>query len=262
MSDHSSQKPDQNGPLGSIRVLVTRPSRESDSLVEKLEFLGASPISHPMITFSQAPDQDHLRDVFQRISEFSILAFLSRQATVAFEQQCDEPPKSMPPIAAIGTGTQSCLQQQGLKVQFLAKESNSESIADLLIEQFRLLGSAKPILILRANRGSHVLPAALTAAEIPFEELVVYSSEDVASADPEVLQDLASGKFQWLTITSSSIAHNVAKLFGDHLGTTKIVSISPTTSQAAIESGLSVAAEATEYNMDGLVDAIVRYEES
>lgn len=265
MSDQSSQKPDQNRPLSGVQVLITRPSRKPDPLAEKLESLGAEAVSHPMIAFSEAPDQDKLKDAFERINEFSMIAFLSRQAAIAFEQQYKQPLKSMaplPPMAAIGTGTRSCLQQQGYEVQFLAEESNSESMADLLIKQFRSAGSFKPILILRADRGSEVLPTALTAANIPFEELAVYSSQDIAAADPAILEDLASGKFQWLTITSSSIAQNVARLFADHIGTTKIASISPTTTQAATESGLSVSAEATEYNMGGLVDAIVRYEES
>ena len=265
MVDQSSQKFNENRSLGGIRVLVTRPNRTPDSLVQKLESLGASAVLHPMIMFTDAPDKDRLRAVLERLSEFSIAAFLSRQAAMAFEQQSDQRPDStppMPPIAAIGSGTRAALDQLGYVVHFIAQESNSESMAELLIEQFRSTGSSKPILILRANRGSDVLPTALTAANVPFEELAIYSSADITAADPAIRQDLADGKFQWLTITSSSIAQNVAKLFADQIGTTKIVSISPTTTQAATEAGLSVAAEATEYNMDGLVDAIVRYEEA
>lgn len=260
MSDQSSQKPDQNGPLHGIRVLVTRPVTTPDSLVSGLEKLGAETVRHPMIEYASAPDPARLEDISARLDQFCMLAYLSRQAASAFDEQASPDKESMPPIGAIGNGTRECLQQSGYEVEFLPGESNSESMAEILIERFRSLGYSKPILILRANRGSDVLPNALTAAKIPFEELAVYQSLDVTAADPTVLRDLAEGKFQWLTITSSSIACNVARLFSDHVGTTKIASISPTTSQAAAKARLSVTVEATEYNVDGLIDAIVRHE--
>ena len=260
MSDQSRQKPDQNGPLHGIQVLVTRPAMTADPLVIGLEKHGAETVRHAMIHYSGAPDPARLVSIARRLDQFCMLAFLSRHAASAFDEQTSPSKESIPPIGAIGIGTRECLQQRGYEVEFLPQKSDSESMAEILIERFQSLGFSKPILILRANRGSNVLPTALTAANVPFEELAVYQSLDVKEAEPAVLRDLADGKIHWLTITSSSIACNVAKLFADHIGDTKIASISPTTTQAATEAGLSVDAEATEYNMDGLVDAILRHE--
>ena len=63
----------------------------------------------------------------------------------------------------------------------------------------------------------------------------------------------------WVTLTSSAIAENVQRLFGEALHeNTKAVSISPTTTAAAESVGLAVAATANEASLDGLVNAIVR----
>ena len=261
MSDQSKPSPPENRPLCGVRVLVTRPQREAKSLAKRLEMLGGQAILHPVIRISEAPDPDRLKHALGRLNEFSLVAMLSRNAAVAFDEQFQRSTsKPMPPIAAIGIGTKEILLQSGYEVSCIPKESNSRSMAELLIEQHKQLGpgeESKPILILRADRGSDILPNALAQANVPFEELAVYQSEDVATADPVVLKSLADGRIDWVTVTSSAIAHNVARLFAGCLGKSKIASISPTTTQAAIEAGLTVAAEATAYNMDGLIAAIV-----
>lgn len=243
-------------------MLLTRPNRSPDLLLEKLNCLGADGITHPLITFSDPSDRDHVTAVLSRLDGFSIAAFLSQQAAIAFCKHNHPHGASTPRFASMGIGTRNRLRELGHEAPLVPEKSNSESMAELLIEEHKKTGSPKPILILRANRGSDVLPNALRLAGIPFEELAIYESHDVTKADPAIEHDLADGKFDWLTITSSAIARNVAKLFADHLGHTKIVSISPTTTKAAMDAGLTVAAEATDYNMDGLVDAIVRYEET
>ena len=137
------------------------------------------------------------------------------------------------PIAAIGPGTRDNLLERGFQVDSIAEPSNSESMAALLMERFGQQSISKPLLILRGDRGSRVLPEMLEEAGIPFQELVVYESKDVAAADPQVLASLADGAFDWLTVSSSSIAAGAGRLFGDAVGATRVASISPTTSKAA-----------------------------
>ncbi len=250
--------------LRGIKVLITRPEHENSPLAKKLSELGAEVISHPVIRIAILPDPDQANDCLARLDEFATLAFLSRNAAIAFSVATSgfERPKSFPPIGAIGTGTKSSLQQRGYTVQFLPEHANSESMANSLIQRYRANGFSKPILILRADRGSEVLPQALDEAGVPFIELPIYRSVDVTDADASVLADLQAGEFDWLTVTSSAIASNSAKLFGDRIGSTKIVSISPKTSQAAREAGLTIAAEAKEYNLDGIVSAILLHQQS
>ena len=253
----SEQMPSENSPLNGVRVLVTRPGIKPDSLRMELVEKGAIVVSHPLIEFSEPPDLDHVQDVGSRVADYCMLVFLSRRAAHCADEYFLKNAVAVPPIAAIGPGTWKCLKARGYKVSLIPAESNSESMAESLVEHIRDQNYEKPILILRADRGSNVLPIALEEAGIPFKELAVYQSNDVTQANPHVLNDLSKGKFDWMTVTSSSIAFNAAKLLGANLAHTKLVSISPTTTRAAEEAGLTIAAEATDYNACGIVKAIL-----
>ena len=76
---------------------------------------------------------------------------------------------------------------------------------------------------------------------------------------PDVLDDLAAGRFDWVTFTSSSTAANFAKLVPDGGGGAKVkfASIGPITSATSRELGMTVAVEAEEHSITGLVKAIV-----
>ena len=86
---------------------------------------------------------------------------------------------------------------------------------------------------------------------------MTYLSRDVTQPDPGVAELLSSGQIDWITVTSSAIARSLAKLFGEKLRQSKLASISPVTSAALRELGYEVSAEAVEYTMPGLVDAIL-----
>jgi len=82
----------------------------------------------------------------------------------------------------------------------------------------------------------------------------------VATAEPEILSQLAAGKIDWVTVTSSAIARSVVRLLGEGLRRTRLVSISPITSGALAELGHEVSAEAKPYTMAGLVAALLAAE--
>ena len=86
---------------------------------------------------------------------------------------------------------------------------------------------------------------------------MVYSTNDVETADPQVAAALAAGRVDWVTVTSSAIARAIVGLFGEQLRKARLASISPVTSQTLRELGHPPAAEAAEYTMAGLVAAIL-----
>ena len=102
-----------------------------------------------------------------------------------------------------------------------------------------------------------MLAETLTAAGGIVEQVVVYQSIDVESADAEIAARLQAGRIDWITVSSSAIARSLVKLFGDDLRKSKLVSISPITSDTLRELGFEPAAEARESTMEGIVDAIV-----
>lgn len=119
------------------------------------------------------------------------------------------------------------------------------------------------MLWVRASRGRDVLPRMLTDVGALFAQLVVYENRDVETLSPDVECRLKSGTLDWIGLSSPSIARHFAKLLKTSGITpndlkTRIATISPVTSAAARESGLTVAQEATVYTWDGILQAIER----
>jgi uroporphyrinogen III methyltransferase/synthase len=115
----------------------------------------------------------------------------------------------------------------------------------------------------RASRGRDVLPRMLTDVGALFAQLVVYENRDIEKLSDDVIHRLRTGTLRWIGLSSPSIARRFAcllKTSGIESSdlVTRIATISPVTSAAARESGLSVAAEATQYTWDGILQAIER----
>ena len=87
--------------------------------------------------------------------------------------------------------------------------------------------------------------------------MVAYTSGDVELPEPGLAEQLAAGEFAWVTVTSSAIARGLVRMFGESLRHTRLVSISPVTSDTLRELGFEPAAEATTYTIEGLVRAML-----
>ncbi|MEQ9412093.1 MAG: uroporphyrinogen-III synthase, partial [Fuerstiella sp.] len=106
-----------------------------------------------------------------------------------------------------------------------------------------------------------VLPKTLTQAGAKVTECVVYRNDDVQEPAPEIVRRLRDGSLDWVGLSSPSIARRFAQVLCDHridpaVSGTRLVAISPVTAAAARDSGLVVAAEASVYTWDGMIDAI------
>lgn len=112
-------------------------------------------------------------------------------------------------------------------------------------------------MLARASRGREVLAETLTAAGGLVDQVVVYQNTDVEQPDPHIVQAISAGKVDWVTVTSSTIARSLVRLFGESLRGVKLASISPVTSATLRDLGYEPAAEATEYTMGGLIDAMI-----
>src|SRR5206468_1717042 len=138
---------------------------------------------------------------------------------------------------------------------------------DAAIEQLaaflRPLVAGQRVLLARADRGREVLREELQGiAEV--HQVAVYSQVDAVNAEPAVLDTLRRGEVDYALLTSSNIARALARVLDEpcrarlQAGHTRIVSISPVTSAAIRELGWPVAAEAEEYTMAGVGQALVR----
>ena len=89
------------------------------------------------------------------------------------------------------------------------------------------------------------------------EQVVVYESRDVESADADIAAALAAGAIDFTTVTSSAIARSLVRMFGESLRKTRLAAISPLTADVLAELGYSAEIVADSYTSDGLVAAIL-----
>jgi uroporphyrinogen III methyltransferase/synthase len=246
-------------PLFGISILITRPREKgNDHLADKLREKGAEVLFQPAIAISDPPDWQPLDDALARLHSFDWLVFSSGNGVRYFFERLYATGRDVRQlggvkIAAIGPNTADELGCYGLKADLVPVEFRAESLADALAAQ----AAGWRFLLVRASRGREVLAERLAAAGASVEQAVAYSSIDLERPDETIAARLASGGIDWITVTSSSIARSLAKLFGDNLRKAKIASISPVTSAALRELGHAPSAEAREFTPAGLAEAIL-----
>lgn len=245
-------------PLAGQCVLVTRPAEQSHDLRDRLVELGAEVLVQPGATVSDPPDWVSVDAALARLAEFHWLVFSSSNGVRYLVGRLLHLGGKVEQLrgvklAAIGPGTAAELARHGLNTQIVPGEFRAESLAAALATE----APGRRFLLARANRGRQVLPEQLAAAGAIVEQIVVYSTHDVACVDPSVAAALAAGRIDWITITSSAIARAIVALLGDELRRSRLASISPLTSSVLRELGHEPAVEAAQYTMEGLVEAIV-----
>ena len=243
--------------LSGRRVLVTRPGEQAHELRELLTALGAEVLEQPGITVSDPPDWSSVDAALEHVASYDWLVFSSSNGVKRLLDRLLFRGGSVAQLAAmkfaaIGPGTAAELAHYRLAADVVPIEYRAESLADALCP----LAAGKRFLLARASRGRQVLPERLIAAGGIVEQVVVYLTLDVETADPQVAAALAAGQVDWVTVTSSAIARAIVGLFGQELRKARLASISPVTSQTLCELGCPPAVEAVEYTMPGLVAAI------
>lgn len=247
-----------------MKVLITRPSKQSASFAEALRSAGLEPIFFPVIEIRPLEDLAALDRVCQNLSRYDWVIFTSANAVEIFYDHCGESGctaiRSIKVrVAAIGPKTAEGLQVRGIQPDFVPAKYVSEAILPGL-------GALKDrkILLPRAEIARAELPAALRAAGAAVDDIIIYRTVP-AEMDPPDFSLLKAG-VDWITFTSaSSVLHFVqivsrAGLDPLHLPTgPKVACIGPVTARAASQEGFDVNAVASDYTSSGLIDAILTY---
>ncbi len=261
-------------PLHGARVLVTRPGEQVHELRDRLAALGADVLVQPAIEIGPPPDWTPVDAALGHLDQYDWLVFSSGNGVRYLLDRLlagggDLRRLGRIKLAAIGPGTAAELAKYHLRADLVPAEYRAEALAEALLNEVacgagvspaQAAGTAAPqgrFLLVRADRGRQVLPERLGAAGATVEQIVAYSTIEVTEADVEVRAALTEGRIDWVTVTSSAIARSLAALFGDALRRSRLASISPITSGVLRELGYEPSAEASEYTMAGVVEAIV-----
>lgn len=248
-------------PLFGKRVLVTRPAHQAADLSDPLRELGAHVVLQPAIRIDAPADWSAVDrallcgphwDWIVFSSANGVRFFLERLRSIGKDWRALGPAR----FAVIGPGTRRELERFG----FLADEQPEAFDADALARGLESAAAGRRVLLVRASRGRDVLAERLAPRARELEQVVAYRSEDIDSAEPEVVEAMREGTLDWCTVTSSAIAASLVRLFGDALCRVRLASISPITSAALREHGFEPSVEADEQTMAGIVRAIVAWE--
>jgi uroporphyrinogen III methyltransferase / synthase len=245
-------------PLFDKTILVTRPEHQADDLANRLRGLGANVLMQAAIEIGPPASWAPVDAAIKRLDDFDWLVFSSSNGVHFFMQELlalghDARKLGGAKLAAIGPATHEALSEFHLKADVQPETYRAESLAEALMPKVR----EKRLLLLRASRGREVLAEMLTAAGANVEQVVVYESRDVETAEKDVLAALDAGAIDFTTVTSSAIARSLVNLFGESLRKTQLAAISPLTAEVLAELGYPAVAIADSYTTGGLIAAIL-----
>jgi uroporphyrinogen III methyltransferase/synthase len=193
-------------PLFGTRVLVTRPPGQAAVLVAMLTELGAGVVVQPAIEIAPPDYWAPLDRALASLGHYDWLVFSSANGVQAVLDRLltvgDLRALAGVKLAAIGPGTADELARYHLRADLVPKHFRAESLAEELASR---LSTNSRILLARASRGREVLADGLRAAGHAVEQIVAYTSRDVARPDPDVADLLRDGRIDWITVTSSAI---------------------------------------------------------
>lgn len=255
----------EDKPLFGLRIGITRAEEQSEPEIKRALELGAQPVLLPTIEIGPPADWEPVDAAIAGLDEYQWLVFTSANGVNYFlnrlwETGYDARKLARLKIATIGPSTAEALQQFHLRADLIPDQYRAEALAAAL----KPLVQGQKILWAGANRGREVLQTELAEVSATVDKIVVYENHDVASWESESLELLESGEIDWIGLSSPSIARNFSRLLTEdirqHLGSrTRLVSISPVTTQAATDAGLQIDAEAEEYLWDGIFAAIQKH---
>lgn len=248
------------GALAGKTILVTRPAGQGGDLLALITAHGGAAVHLPVIEIGPPDSWEPLDRAIDEADTFDWIVFASANGVRAWCERLRHAGRDLrhlgtARIAAIGPATAREAALHGIQCDLVPGEHRSEGIV-------AALGAAARrgrFLLVRANRGRDVMRTGLENLGHHVTEVAAYASHTTDPLEPAVLDSLAE-RVDWITITSSFIAESAGRLFGDHLRTWRVASISPVTTAALAESGITPTVEAKRPTSEGIVAAIAQWE--
>lgn len=254
------------GPLHGQRIVVTRPKRQADDLVERIRALGGEPIPVPAITIAPPADWAPLDGALHALGSYDWIIFTSANGVKTAAERMAALGLAVPAaaacrVAAIGPATARALAEWWRPPDVVPPAFLSDAIADVLGEVAGLR-----ILLPRADIARRDLPIELRKRGAHVDEVTAYRIE--CGAVGEDLQALLSAQAEppdAITLTSPSAVRGIVQILQsvgreDWLRSSRLVCIGPITAKAVRELGLTVHRVATDYTAEGLLDALLQVE--
>ena len=248
------------GPLQGRRIVVTRAREGNSRLCGSLRALGAEVLEVPTIRIVPPLSYEQLDAALARLHDYQVLLVTSANTARVLGERKPAPWESQPWTVAVGPSTAEALRAAGLRVDRQPQPSVAESVVRELAPGAR----GKRMLLPQAAVARDVLPDALREAGATVDVVEAYRTVlDETSRD--ALAEIFSTGAQpvdAVTFTSSSTVENFWALLGQAAGgaltSARACSIGPITSATLRQHGVEPAVEAENYDVPGLVAAMLR----
>lgn len=251
------------GPLTGKRIMVTRAKSQVRELVERIEQLGGEAYAFPLLKMVPPTDYSKLDDAILRLHTYEWIIFTSVNGVRFFFERMRvlgiRADAITSQIAAVGPKTAEELIAQGLRVALIPSDYVAES---LLTSLHRELHPGQRVLLPRADIARKTLPKELAELGMEVTEVDVYRTVIDAELAPEAATQLQQGKIDVILFTSSStVTHFVSAMAAFEapgwLDQVRIACIGPITAETARQNGLTVHVVASEYTVEGLLEALL-----
>ncbi|HYL72582.1 MAG TPA: uroporphyrinogen-III C-methyltransferase [Bryobacteraceae bacterium] len=247
-------------PLFGKKIVVTRAPDQAAEFSDRLRALGADVIELPVIDIQPPEDPTRLDQAIATLATYDWLIFTSVNGVRFFLDRLDHSPHDLRQlkarICAIGPATRQAIETLHLKVDLMPEQYVAES----LIAAFANTDlQGKRILLPRAAVARDLIPTELAKRGAQVDVVEAYRNVIPADASARAHEIFsAPHKPDWITFTSSSTVKNCIAIAGrEALEGIRIASIGPVTSTTARDQGLKIDAEAKQFTIDGLIEAIV-----
>ena len=252
-------------PLFGRTVLVTRAREQASLLAAELEDRGARVLAAPVIKIAAPEDYGPLDASIGSLPAYQWVIFTSANGVDAFfrrlaAHRLDARALGGARVAAIGVPTAERLRSFGIIADIVPAEFRAEGIVAALDG---LVGPGDRVLIPRAAAARDVLPVKLAEAGAAVDVVPAYRTVPGEAQREAVARELAAGRVDIVTFTSSSTVVNLLELLGPEgkelLSRTTVACIGPITAGTCFDHGIEPRIIAEEFTIKGLVEAIEQY---
>jgi len=244
-------------PVAGRTVLVTRAAEDAAPWAERLAALGATPVVFPCLVCETLDDAPTRAALAAALDGAAWLALTSRRGVEAVAALM---PGGVPPsvaVAAVGPATATAARALLGRCELVAPEGTGASLAEALRRELAAHPSpaAPPpkIAIAAADRAERHLERVLEPEGVRVARVAVYRTVPAPPETPRVALD-ALGIDTILLASPSAVAGLVHRAVVPDGAV--IVTIGPSTTEAARAHGLAVRSEARRPGLEGILEVI------
>jgi len=245
-------------PLFGKTVVVTRKGDQAESMMDRLQELGAEPFFFPVIETIAPDDWSPLDDALNNLSQYDGLIFTSVNGVRFFADRLKAIEQDIRElkgirIFTIGPKTAEAVRDLGIRVDVVPENFVAES----LIESIENIKGQR-FLLPRAKVAREILPEQLRKMGAVVDVVPAYQTILPSPSTSALEKRLKEGSIDVITFTSSSTVKNFLTLMGDksEIKKAKIACIGPITAKTAQDAGLNVDIMPEQYTVSSLLDAI------